>query len=124
MKLQDSLYTIISDQINESEHDYTIKLDHEHFIYKAHFPGEPITPGVCIMQIAHELLEFHTSLSLNIQCVKNVKFLRIIMPNENSIVTYRLQKITIEDNEVKVMVTVFNENDTFAKLSVVCKIAQ
>lgn len=124
MKLHNSLYTIISDQINDSGHDYTINLDQEHFIYKAHFPGEPITPGVCIMQIAHELLELHTSLSLNIVCVKNVKFLRIIMPDENPTITYRLQKITYENNEVKVMVTVLNDNDIFAKLSIVCKKAQ
>ena len=57
MKLRDSLYTIVSEFKGDGRHDFNIKLDPEHFIYKAHFPGEPITPGVCIMQIAKELLE-------------------------------------------------------------------
>ena len=56
MKLIDSLYKVISDTRSETGHVFSIELDPEHFIYKAHFPGEPITPGVCIMQIAKELL--------------------------------------------------------------------
>lgn len=121
MKLHNSLYRIISDELNDAGHDYTINLDPEHFIYKAHFPGEPITPGVCIMQIAQELLEMHTGLELGIKCVKNVKFLRIIRPDETPTVTYRLQKIAEESEEVKVSVTVLNESDIFAKLSIVCR---
>ena len=46
MKLRDSLYTIVSEFKGDGRHDFNIKLDPEHFIYKAHFPGEPITPGV------------------------------------------------------------------------------
>ena len=59
MKLLNSLYSIVSESVTESGRDYNIVLDAEHFIYKAHFPGEPITPGVCIMQIAVELLSLH-----------------------------------------------------------------
>ena len=36
---------------------YTIKLIPSCVIYQAHFPGEPITPGVCIVQMAKELIE-------------------------------------------------------------------
>ena len=86
MKLLGSLYTITEDIAKETEHSYTIKLDAEHFIYKAHFPGEPITPGVCIMQIAHELLECHMNQQLVIDCVKNIKFLRIITPTATPVV--------------------------------------
>lgn len=124
MRLHNSLYTIISDELNESGHGYTLQLDQEHFIYKAHFPGEPITPGVCIMQIAKELLEMHMDMPLDIKCVKNVKFLKIIVPTESPVITYKLLKITQEADEVKVSVTVSNENDTFAKLSIICRKAQ
>ena len=57
MKLLNDLYSIISRTDGEGRCDFTIELNPQHFIYKAHFPGEPITPGVCIMQIAKELLE-------------------------------------------------------------------
>ena len=123
MKLRDSLYTIVSESKGEGRHDFNIKLDPEHFIYKAHFPGEPITPGVCIMQIAKELLEEAVSEDLVLSCVKNIKFLRIISPNEVTDVCYSLAKISREDDQIKVQVTVTAGEDAYAKLSLICQVA-
>lgn len=122
MKLLDSLYHIIDESKNEVEHSYTIKLNAEHFIYAAHFPGEPITPGVCIMQIAQELLGCHVNHDLIIDTVKNIKFLRIITPIESPIVCYTLNKVSCEDGRIKSQVTVSYNGDTFAKLSLVCRL--
>ena len=123
MKLLNSLYTIVSDVRGEGKHDFLISLDKNHFIYQAHFPGEPITPGVCIMQIAKELLEVSTDLKLNLTSVKNIKFLRIISPAEITRITYSLGKIAREEDSVKVQVTVVDGDDVYAKLSLVCQIA-
>lgn len=122
MKLLNSLFTIVENNVLENNYNYTIKLDSEHFIYKAHFPGEPITPGVCIMQIAQELLEHATDTRLYINCVKNVKFLRIISPNEITIISFVLSKVTREDDIIKAQISVISETDTFAKLSLVCQV--
>lgn len=124
MKLIDSLYTIISDSANESVHEYTIRLNPEHFIYKAHFPGEPITPGVCIMQIVRELMEKSTGLSLEIDYVKNIKFLRIITPTEVSTVDCSLSKVSIEDGHVKAQSVMSANGEICAKLSISCKVLE
>lgn len=120
MKLLDSLYTIVSETANESGHEFELKLNPEHFIYQAHFPGEPITPGVCIMQIAVELFEVALKTPIALNTVKNIKFLRIISPNEVTDVKYSLQKITKEDGLLKVQVTVSAAEEAYAKLSLVC----
>lgn len=121
MKLQNSLFTVLSHTVTENRHDFNIRLDAEHFIYKAHFPGEPITPGVCIMQIALELMEEAAEKKLEVKCVKNVKFLRIITPQEVTEVCYSLQKLTIEENMVKCQITVSAGTDVYAKLSLICE---
>ena len=120
MKLLNSLYSIVSETHAESGYEYAIKLNPEHTIYKAHFPGEPITPGVCIMQIAVELFETALGCPIALNCVKNIKFLRIISPNDVLEVKYSLQKITREDGDIKVQVVVSVEADVYAKLSLVC----
>ncbi|MGN1220341.1 MAG: 3-hydroxyacyl-ACP dehydratase FabZ family protein [Candidatus Cryptobacteroides sp.] len=122
MKLIDSLYSIISDSANESGHDYTIRLNPEHIIYKAHFPGEPITPGVCIMQIARELLEKSTGLPLEIDYVKNIKFLRIISPADILTVDCSLSKVSREDSHVKAQAVMSAGGEICAKLSISCRI--
>ncbi|MBR3677282.1 MAG: hydroxymyristoyl-ACP dehydratase [Alistipes sp.] len=118
MKLLDSLYTITSMEQTADGPTFTLELNAEHFIYKAHFPGEPITPGVCILQIAHELLEVHCATTLEIECVKNVKFLRVITPDATPVVRYAFQKIVFEENLVKCQVSVTAEDEALAKLSI------
>lgn len=122
MKLLNSLYTVIDHSSTDLSQDFTIRLDAEHFIYKAHFPGEPITPGVCIMQIALELMELTTEKSLAVTCVKNVKFLRIIVPTEVNEVCYSLQKISLEEETAKAQIVVSANGDVYAKLSLICQI--
>ncbi len=121
MKLLNDLYSIISRTSGEGGCDFTIALNPQHFIYKAHFPGEPITPGVCIMQIAKELLEEAVSQQLTLSCVKNIKFLRIISPSEITVLDYSLTKIVTEGDTVKVQVNVLSGEDVYAKLSLVCQ---
>ena len=36
---------------------YTIVVNENHFIYKAHFPNNPITPGVCMVQMIEEIMK-------------------------------------------------------------------
>lgn len=123
MILKNSLYNIISTDATDKGCAYTLSLNPEHVIYKAHFPEMPITPGVCIIQVAKELLEEATGKSLSITMVKNVKFLRVISPVDTKEVCYSLQKITEEDGCVKVQVQVTGGEDVYAKLSFTCQIA-
>jgi len=57
MKLKNNLYKIISKEEVNSIFNYTVELNPSCVIYEAHFPGEPITPGVCIVQIGKEVIE-------------------------------------------------------------------
>lgn len=121
MKLLDSLYTVTERLQTEEGSDFRIKLNAEHFIYKAHFPGEPITPGVCIMQTALELLELASGRRLAVDTVKNVKFLNIISPAEITEITYSVGKMSLEGDSLKAQVSVRDGDRQYAKLSLLCK---
>ncbi|MGN0190986.1 MAG: hydroxymyristoyl-ACP dehydratase [Candidatus Cryptobacteroides sp.] len=121
MKLLNSLYKIVSESVSESGHDYLIALEPGHFIYKAHFPGEPITPGVCIMQIAQELLSLHFGQPLAMDTVRNIKFLKIISPVATPQVCFSISKEEISGTRVKAQVAVTGGGECYAKLSLICK---
>lgn len=125
MKLQNSLYTIAAPLLvpprGEDGCSYTISLNPEHQIYKVHFPGLPITPGVCIVQIAVELLELCTGRQLQIDVLKNVKFLNVISPNEVQHLTYELKKVNTEGLLTTAQVTVKTDSTVYSKISIVCK---
>ena len=122
MKLLNSLYRIRSKAVTDAFVRYDIHLDANHLIYQAHFPGDPITPGVCIIQIAKELLEDHLGRHLEIQIVKNVKFLNVISPVEKSRITYVFEKITTDDTTkiCQAQVQVLSDGTPMVKLSFIC----
>ena len=59
-----------------------ILLNKDHDIFKGHFPGNPVTPGVCMMQIIKELTEEFIGRKLFLKTASNVKFMAIINPFE------------------------------------------
>jgi 3-hydroxyacyl-[acyl-carrier-protein] dehydratase len=69
---------------NFTEHDggisAQIKLNPKHEIFKGHFPGKPVMPGVCMIQIIKELTERSLGKDLFLSVATNVKFMAIINP--------------------------------------------
>lgn len=60
---------------------FVVELNPESEIYKAHFPGQPITPGACTLQIVDDM--FHhmpEAQGLQLAEVVNLKFLSPIDP--------------------------------------------
>lgn len=63
---------------------FDVRLNPEHYIFKAHFPGHPITPGVCLMQMVAELAAEAEGCSLYVRSVKNAKYTGVVTPGENA----------------------------------------
>ena len=131
MLLRNNLYTISQKEINGLNGCFTIELNSSHFIYLAHFPEEPITPGVCIVQIGQELLELLLEESclkkyrLEIKKVKNVKFLSVISPKNNTTIVYTMKKVEMAEDamEVKAQIDVSFKDEIKAKLSLVLSVS-
>lgn len=131
MLLRNNLYTISQKEINGLNGCFTIEFNSSHFIYLAHFPEEPITPGVCIVQIGQELLELLLEESylkkyrLEIKKVKNVKFLSVISPKNNTTIVYTMKKVEMSEDamEVKAQIDVSFKDEIKAKISLVLSVS-
>ncbi len=118
MILQDNLYTIVSQQEQEGVATFQLSLHPEWPIYKAHFPGHPITPGVCIVQMVQELLQVLQNRELCLRQAKNVKYVAIISPEEVSDLTVSFPKIEQQpDGSLKVQAQVASGSTIYTKLS-------
>ena len=124
MILRDNLFYIRSNETTAKGSLFHLELNPNHFIYQAHFPSQPITPGVCIVQIVKELLEIETNRKLAIKKVNNVKFLSIISPADNCHISCELIKIQVdeESRQIKTQAVIFSDKETYAKVSFICDI--
>lgn len=115
MRLLDEMYRIKG----EEEHLVSIAFCPEHVIYKAHFPGKPITPGVCIIKILGELLERKTGCSLSLREVKNLKFVNPISPIDDPEVDVSFQEIVQEEAEVRARGVISVPGKVYTKFSLI-----
>jgi 3-hydroxyacyl-[acyl-carrier-protein] dehydratase len=60
-----------------------IKLNKEHPVFEGHFPGNPILPGVCTVQIVRELLSKALDVDLRLSKAGNIKYLGFVNPISN-----------------------------------------
>ena len=64
----------------------TVRLLPESPVYQGHFPGYPITPGVCLVEIALELI----AAMVRLVGAKNIKFTSPIIPTEGTELRFNL----------------------------------
>ena len=117
MKLIDDFYKIEQKSNSDASFEYVLSLNKDHFIYKAHFPENPITPGVCVIQFCKELLENKLEKSLSLKKIVNIKFLSVINPLVSNVVRVTFSKLSEVENGYKVSVLVCDDMTEFAKLS-------
>ncbi|MDQ6470011.1 3-hydroxyacyl-ACP dehydratase [Flavobacterium sp. LHD-80] len=121
MVLKDFYKILSEEKISDSKYNITILVNEKHEVFKGHFPGNPIMPGVCMIQIIKELTEKITQQTLIIQTLANVKFMALINPEVNPELRLELDITITEENLVKVKNTTYFNDTVALKLSNVYK---
>ena len=119
MRLIDDLFIFEAFRETETGFEADLCTNPSHFIYQAHFPGNPITPGVCVIQVAGELLERKINRKVYLKTLKNVKFLSVIIPVEGKKIKYIFSNIAEVENGCKAQVTVCDDDIVYAKISLI-----
>ncbi|MCR4995280.1 MAG: hydroxymyristoyl-ACP dehydratase [Bacteroidales bacterium] len=117
MILMNDFFKVLSATQDEASSTYEIALNPEHFIYKAHFPGNPITPGVCQLGIVEELLSQQTGQPLLLSHVNNIKYMSIISPLNSPTLQVRFSRLQPTDDGYSLQVLMANEQASFTKMS-------
>jgi 3-hydroxyacyl-[acyl-carrier-protein] dehydratase len=83
-----------------------IELDPGNPVFGGHFPGNPILPGVCTVQIIRELLEQGIQKSLRMTKAGNIKYLGFVNPVTMPVLTFQLQVKIPESSDILCTATV------------------
>ena len=91
--LLNKLYKISHLEISQDKSGIVadIELNSHHPVFKGHFPGNPLLPGVCTVQIIKELLEesFHNSWMMT--KARNIKYLGFVNPGSMPVLHFVLK---------------------------------
>jgi 3-hydroxyacyl-[acyl-carrier-protein] dehydratase len=114
-KFLNDLYVIqdIREELAGKKFTVRIELNSGHPIFRGHFPGNPVLPGVCTVQIIKELLENLFKRNLNLRKAGTIKYLSFINPEMNRVVCFDLQVKEGEEGQLISSVSVFHEATVF-----------
>ena len=122
MILLNDFYTILQKDATTGVLKDKIAINAKHRILEGHFPGLPVVPGVCMLQIVRELMEVNISKELSITTADNMKFLSVINPLENSEVDVSITYAE-EGGKYTINATLFAGTITFFKLKATLQIS-
>ena len=95
----------------------TVGLNPRHPIYDGHFPGNPVVPGVCQVQMVKEGLEAVRQTPGLLTSAGNIKFLNMIVPSEHPQLTIRYKTRTAGPDTVDFSATISSGSTIFLKIN-------
>lgn len=96
-------YTILDQQIEGQSAHFRVALNSDCKVYEGHFPGTPVSPGVCNINMLLECAGLVLGKSLRLLSISRCKFITLITPHDYP--------------EVEVRVELSEKNDTIYALN-------
>ncbi len=117
MNFLDNLFIIES--IDDTNTGFSAKLrcNPAHPVYQSHFPGNPITPGACLLKTAGEVLQQKLGRPLYLKASKNIKYLSLVIPEEGKEVRYDFSHLVVDETECKAQVVIADDTTVYTKMS-------
>lgn len=115
MKLLDNFFRIVE------QDGMTIKvaMNADHEIYKAHFPGNPITPGVCLVQMATEMYQEICHEPLILAEISKIKYRNVVKPSD--LPSYFFTPMGEDEENRKVKVEIKDGEKVFTEMTLCYK---
>ena len=113
----DPLFTLIATETTENGFSALLRCNPSHPIYKAHFPGNPITPGACLLQTAGEVLQGKMGRPLYLKSSKNIKYLNLLIPEEGKEVRFVFSNLNEIEHGCKAQLVITDETSVYSKMS-------
>lgn len=85
MILQKSdFYTVTGFEVSATAVQAQLSIDPGHRIFEGHFPGRPVVPGVCMLQMIKEMAEKALGEKLLLTKAAQVKYLQVLVPRRDA----------------------------------------
>jgi 3-hydroxyacyl-[acyl-carrier-protein] dehydratase len=94
----------------------TVRLNPSHNVFRGHFPGNPVLPGVYIIQILKDIAMNLTKKKLIVSKADSIKYLAFINPESNSTLVFETSFSDEFENIIKYNCSVNSDNTVFCRI--------
>src|ERR1039457_4298316 len=113
--LKEALFKIKLSEHREGIITATLELNKKNEIFTGHFPGEPVLPGACMLQMVKEVLESTLNKPFRLKKADQIKFLNLIDPRINNMIQLTITYRSSDDNSVTVTASLTVQKQIYFK---------
>ena len=114
--LQNTLYLIKSIQKLENNDLFsTISINKDDRIFEGHFPGQPVLPGVCLINMITDVVSNSKKKTYYLKSADTIKFLHLVEPSLFPTLIIQLRLISEISGIIKAEATISSESLVFLK---------
>ena len=95
--LKDKLYTIVRSAHRDGIITATLELDKNNEIFAGHFPGQPVLPGACMLQMIKEVVETTLAITTRLKKAEQVRFPALINPEIHKLLELTISYTGVEE---------------------------
>ena len=92
---------------------FSLTLLPDYHAYAGHFPGNPVSPGVCNIQLIKECAEQLVSKRLFLAFIAKCRFSAVLTPQSTPRLQLRMRIANCESDEFTIHATLFNDAITY-----------
>ncbi len=81
-----TLYKISRLSVNENSFNANLTFNASHPVFSGHFPGQPVVPGVVLVDVSAAVVSLVTGKELIVKDASVIKFLKLIDPTVNPVI--------------------------------------
>lgn len=117
MEYLNDLFTLVSMEDRDNGFAAQLRCNPSHPVYRAHFPGNPITPGACLLKTSGELLQNKAGRPLYLKLSKNIKYLSLLIPEEGKEVRFVFTNLASTEDGCKAQLVIEDDATVYSKMS-------
>ncbi len=96
MKLLDGFCIVRSFSTDRASIRAELVFPEDHPVYGGHFPGRPVVPGACMLEIVKELMERGLGHAVTLREAGNIKFPSALLPSGTDAVSFTIDRVATE----------------------------
>jgi 3-hydroxyacyl-[acyl-carrier-protein] dehydratase len=106
----------IASQDEKTLVEVDINIDHE--VFEGHFPGNPVVPGVFLIQMIREVIEELQHKKFRIDKADEIKFMNMVIPQQSSHLTLEIQPRPKSEKPFAYAILVTDGQTLFLKMKI------
>jgi 3-hydroxyacyl-[acyl-carrier-protein] dehydratase len=114
--LRDKLYSFGEIRQENDSLSAQVKLKPEHSIFEGHFPGTPVLPGVCMMEIFRDACSFFRKGDAKIQKISEIKYPAMLVPSMFPEVELKINLASETEDVITLSASISSGDTVFMKI--------